>query len=161
MVVISTFSYFRQSRHELTTSVPHHHIMAAYIHGRSRPEELYVFLNGLQTQAHNADLQLVVVSKEVCFRNADNRRAHYGENPNDVRPYELASKVAYIGRQSGTLMMVANAPNPVWKQSRSFRSRAWTEERAAHRRSEADWHCFAMYFRMAKVSHLSLPSQPS
>ncbi|KAI9884392.1 MAG: hypothetical protein M1823_003824 [Watsoniomyces obsoletus] len=110
-----------------------------------------MFLTKLQTRADVASLQMTIISKEVCFRNAANRRAHYGGNPDDVRPYELASKVAYIGRQSDTLMMVARAPNPVWEQSRLFRSGSWAEEeRAAHRRGEADRHCFAMYFHMSK-----------
>ncbi len=85
--------------------------MAASIHGESTPEELNVFLKGLQTTADRSNLEIIVIPKEVCFCNASNRIAHYGPNPDDVRPYKIASNVAYLGCQSGTLMMVANAPN--------------------------------------------------
>ncbi|KAI9884016.1 MAG: hypothetical protein M1823_004206 [Watsoniomyces obsoletus] len=118
--------------------------MADQIHGESTPADLHIFLTQLQTRA-----PIVVIPNEVCFRNAANRRAHYG-NTTDVQSYELASNVPYIGRQSGTLMMVASPQNHVWEQTRSGRSGSWTEaEWSAHRQGEAEWHCFAMYFHMS------------
>ncbi|KAI9882200.1 MAG: Phospholipase C [Watsoniomyces obsoletus] len=136
--------------------------MATPIHGESTPEELNIFFIELQTRADEAGLPMIIIPNEVCFRNAANRRAHYGENPDDVRQYQLATQVAYMGRQSGTLMMVANCPNLVWEQTRLFRSGTWTEEeRTAYRQGEAEWHCFAMSSHDTKVSNILCPSPGS
>ncbi len=130
--------------------------MAATIHGNSSAEELNVFLTGLQMMADRASLQIVVIPKEVFFRKAENRRCHYSEDPDDVRPYELASNVAYVGRQSGTLMMAANAPNPVWEQCHKVKLVHEAREEMYLRARACLWQDCPKYGEMCNLQQLEV-----